>query len=100
MTINNESPASAVGTDNWSFGWNTNTSKYPNGLHRILVTAVDNAGLSTVVSINVTVDNKAPPPPIKPPVEEKDNTMLYIGIGVVAIIAVVGVAAALVTRKK
>lgn len=100
VTINNESPVSAVGTGNWTFGWNTNNSKYPNGLHSIQITAVDNAGLSTTVSINVTVDNKAPPPPIKPPVEEKDNTMLYIGIAAVAVIAVVGVAAALMMRKK
>jgi len=100
VTINNESPISAVGTDNWTFGWNTNTSKYPNGVHRITVTAVDSAGLSTSVSINVTVDNKAPPPPIKPPVEEKDNTMLYIGIGVVVAVAAVGAGAFLLMRKK
>jgi hypothetical protein len=100
VAIDNGTAAAATGTTSWSFSWNTNTSAYPNGLHRITVTATDNAGLAATVSINVTVNNQITPPPVKPPVEEKDNTMLYIGIGVVVAVAAAGAAAFLMMRKK
>jgi hypothetical protein len=100
VAIDNETAAAAQGTTSWSFGWNSNTSKYPNGRHRITVTATDNTGLSAVVSINVTVDNPASPPPVKPPVKEQDNTMLYIGIGVAVLAAAAGAGAFLMMRKK
>lgn len=100
VAIDNGTAAAATGTTSWSFSWNTNTSACPNGLHRITVTATDNAGLTATLSINVTVNNQITPPPVKPPEEKKDDTMLYIGIGVVVAVAAAGAVAFLLMRKK
>ena len=100
LKIDDEPWGTVSGALNWSYYWNTNTSKYPNGQHKITVRANDGTQSSDEVMILVTVNNTNPPPPVKPPVKEQDNTMLYIGIGAVAVIAAVGVAVALMMRKK
>jgi hypothetical protein len=100
VAIDSEAAANATGTTSWSFSWNTNQSKYPNGVHKITVTATDNAGLTATMSINVTVNNQISQPPVKPPEENKDDTMLYIGIAVVVIAAAAGAGAFLMMRKK
>ena len=100
VAIDSEAAANATGTTSWSFSWNTNQSKYPNGVHKITVTATDNVGLTATMSINVTVNNTISKPPVKPPEEKKDDTMLYIGIAVVVIAAAAGAGAFLMMRKK
>ena len=101
LRIDNGTWEPVTGTVNWLYRWNTNTTHYPNGQHRITVRASDGGQNSEEVTIYVTVNNANPPqPPIKPPEEKTDNTMLLVAIGIVAVVAVVGVAAFLVMRKK
>jgi len=100
LKIDDEPWGTVSGALNWSYYWNTNTTKYPNGQHNITVRANDGTQSSDELTITVTVNNTNPPAPVKPPVKEQDNMMLYIGIGVVAVIAAVGVAVALMMRKK
>ena len=101
IMIDNGSWGAATGTNNWTYIWNTNTSRYPNGQHRITVKASDDTQSSPQLSVTVTVNNTNPvKPPVKPAQNNTDYTMLYAGAGIaVAIIALVAVAMLLMRRR-
>jgi hypothetical protein len=101
IRIDDEAWGTVSGALNWFYHWNTNTSKYPNGAHTITVRATDGTQSSEEVQITVMVNNTNPPqPPANPPGEQTDNTMLFVGIGLVAVFAAVGAAAFLMMRRK
>jgi len=101
IKIDNEAWGSVSGALNWFYHWNTNTTKYPNGAHTITVKATDGTQSSDEVRITVIVNNTNPPkPPVTPPDGKTDNTMLYIGIGLVVVFGAAGAAAFLMMRRK
>jgi hypothetical protein len=101
IMIDNGSWGTASGTDNWTYSWNTNTSRYPNGPHKITVKASDDTQSSPQVSVTVTVSNNKPPgPPVKPAQSKADNTMLYVGVGAAIVIAAAAAAAVIMLRRR
>lgn len=81
---------STKGVDNWTIEWNTLTA--PNGAYEVWARAWDGTNYSQIVSVRVTVSNPTAPVPGLPP---------EVG-GVVALLALIAVVAALVmiSRRK
>jgi PKD repeat protein len=89
--------------DNSTFDLNVNTSHRftKEGYFTVKLTVKDNDNGLNVATITIHQLAKViiEPPPKKP--KKTDNTMLYLGLGIlIALIAVIGVVAFMLTRKK
>ncbi len=62
IKIDNGEWKEASGTISWSYSWDT--TKVANGLHKIETRCYDGVDYSSIVSINITVNNVANTPPV------------------------------------
>lgn len=87
---------SASGTENWSYSWNT--SRVPNGTHRITVRAQDGRSNSSEAAVNVTVDNPGGRP--RPgPRKEPFPLAVLAALAVLTVIVAVALAAYIKLRR-
>jgi hypothetical protein len=97
VKIDNGAWATADGTTNWTFAWNTTSVQ--NGTHTITVRADDGNHTSDEVSINVTVDNRPAPQP-RPPVKTEGIPVALLAAVVVVLVLAVAAVAFLVFRSR